>query len=85
MAPVVLVVVVTAPPLAPFFTSPVRKVPGTPASLASVQPSPSESKSNWLDKPSLSVSQTSYKGSAEMETLAFCIGDAKPVFWNCKS
>ena len=50
------VVVVVIAPLTPFFTVPEFKVPLTPASIASVHPSPSESKSNLLGIPSLSVS-----------------------------
>ena len=53
----VVVVEVTAP-LAPFFTAPEFKVPLTPASMASVQPSPSESKSSLFGIPSLSVSRS---------------------------
>ena len=43
-------------PFAPFFTDPAFNVPYTAASFASGQPSPSESKSNRLGMPSLSVS-----------------------------
>jgi hypothetical protein len=44
-------------PLSPFFTSPDNKTPLTPASFASGQPSPSESKSKPFGIPSLSSSQ----------------------------
>ena len=55
MALATVVVEVTAPPV-PFFTEPALKVPFTPDSFASGQPSPSESKSSLLNMPSLSVS-----------------------------
>ena len=55
MAFATVVVDVTAPPV-PFFTEPELSVPFTPASFASGQPSPSESKSNWFGIPSPSVS-----------------------------
>ena len=45
-------------PFTPFLTEPEFKVPVTPASTASVQPSPSESKSNLFGIPSLSVSRS---------------------------
>ena len=56
--PLVVEVAVPAPALllTKFITVPVVKVPGTLASLASGQPSPSESRSSWLGIPSLSVS-----------------------------
>ena len=56
MAFATVVVDVTAPPV-PFFTEPELSVPFTPASFASGQPSPSESKSNWFGMPSPSLSQ----------------------------
>ena len=48
--------VVLTTPYKPFFTVPVDKNPDTPASNASGQPSPSESKSKRFEMPSLSVS-----------------------------
>ena len=50
-------VVVVVDPVAKLTMLPVFNVPVTPASLASEQPSPSESKSNWFGMPSLSKSQ----------------------------
>ena len=50
-------VVVVVRPLTLLATLPESKLPVTPASIASVQPSPSESKSKLLGTPSLSVSQ----------------------------
>ena len=50
--------VVLTTPFNPFFTVPVVKVPDTPASNASGQPSPSESKSKRFAIPSLSVSKS---------------------------
>ena len=56
MALATLAVVVLTTPFNPFFTVPVDKVPETPASSASGQLSPSESKSKRFAIPSLSVS-----------------------------
>ena len=50
-----MLVEVTAPPV-PFLIEPELKVPVTPDSFASGQPSPSESKSNRFGIPSPSVS-----------------------------
>ena len=58
-----VVVDVTAPPV-PFFTEPELSVAFTPASFASGQPSPSESKSNRLGMPSPSRS-----GIAQVNSL----------------
>ena len=55
MAFATVVVDVTAPPV-PFFTEPLFKVPLTPDSFASGQPSPSLSKSNRFGIPSPSES-----------------------------
>ena len=86
--PLVVEVAVPAPALlsTKFITVPVVKVPGTLASLESGQPSPSESRSILLIRPSPSISQPlKLNASAEIETLAFCDCDKVPVFWNCKS
>ena len=58
MAFATLLVVEVAVPdgVVKFTTDPVVSVPITPASLASGQPSPSLSKSNWFGIPSPSVS-----------------------------
>ena len=56
MDPATPEVVVATDPLLPFLIIPLFSVPITPASFASGQPSPSESKSNRLGIPSLSVS-----------------------------
>ena len=59
-----------------------------PASIASAQLSPSESRSKRFGMPSLSVSisaQTGKIASALIEILVFQVADVGPVFWNCNS
>ena len=51
-----LTVVFVNEPLTLLIKVPESKVPDTPASFASLQPSPSESKSNRFGIPSLSIS-----------------------------
>ena len=68
-----MVVEVTALPV-PFFTDPEDKVPVTPDSFASGQPSPSESRSKLFGIPSLSASQF-----VEIEIPAKPISSTSPV------
>ena len=66
MALAMVVVEVTTPPV-PFFTEPEVRVPFTPDSFASGQPSPSESKSKRFGIPSPSVSISAARISQPLE------------------